>query len=616
MARFGFCAGTYQAISPNINAELAMNLYPETAASPNARSGVALLQKEGLSLYASLPAGSGQSILGDFTVLGRSFTVGVVLASNSMHLYEILGNNTLADLGPLGPPVTSAPAIWAWNPNQLVFTVGGTGAIYVFALKTAGSLTAGQIFTVLPSMLNGPAITVWYLQGFFITVLQNSNQIQVSNLLDGTVWLAINAASVSDFPDNIIGMAVNQLAVWFFGQKATVPYYNSGALFPLAPIPGAYVEEGAIAPYAISKLDNTLLWLGGNIDQGTGIAYRMNGYTPQRISNHDLETEWQSYPTLADAISFTYQIRGHKFWEIYFPSSGAASCVFDIATNQWHRRGTWDAKLSKFTGHKANCHTFNFGLHLVGDPTSGNIYSMSGASLTDNGTPIRRVRRAPYIAKEHENEYHRKLELLCETGLATAIAAPSEAPTTLWLADKNGGVWGFEITDAGTVTAGLPAPQGQQPSIPILADNANQTTFWKLTSTLGGIILPVTIAYGRKDTAQVPMATNNTFLDTALQVTNAGAIVVVAPQPHLREPLLEMRYSDDGGHTWSNVKTAGLGLTGEYRKRVQWRRLGKSRHRIYEIACSDPVSLRIVDAFINDPQEAQERYGEQMRKQA
>ena len=168
----------------------------------------------------------------------------------------------------------------------------------------------------------------------------------------------------------------------------------------------------------------------------------------------------------------------------------------------------------------------------------------------------------------------------------------------------------------GTVTAGLPAPQGQQPSIPILADNANQTTFWKLTSTLGGIILPVTIAYGRKDTAQVPMATNNTFLDTALQVTNAGAIVVVAPQPHLREPLLEMRYSDDGGHTWSNVKTAGLGLTGEYRKRVQWRRLGKSRHRIYEIACSDPVSLRIVDAFINDPQEAQERYGEQMRKQA
>src|SRR5882724_1204620 len=122
MARFAFCSGTFQSISPNINAELAMNVYPEVAASPNARSAVALLQKEGLAIFASLPAGSGQSILGDFTFSGRTFTVGVVLASNSMHLYEVLANKTLVDLGPLGAPVSNAPAIWAANPNQVVFT--------------------------------------------------------------------------------------------------------------------------------------------------------------------------------------------------------------------------------------------------------------------------------------------------------------------------------------------------------------------------------------------------------------------------------------------------------------------------------------------------------------
>lgn len=615
MARFAFCSGTFQSISPNINAELAMNVYPEVAASPNARSAIALLQKEGLALFGSLPAGSGQSILGITTFLGRTFTVGVVLASNSMHLYEVLMNKTLVDLGALGAPVSNAPAIWAANPNQLAFTVGGTGAIYVLGLKTAGTLAAGQIFTVKSSDLNGPAITVWYLQGFFVTALQNSNQIQVSNLEDGTMWLAINATQISDFADRIVAMAVNQLAVWFFGEKSTVPYYNSGALFPLAPIPGALIEEGAAAAYGIAKLDNTILFIGANVDQGIGIAYRMNGYTPQRISNHDVETAWQSYPTIADAISFAYQIRGHKFWETYFPTANA-TWRYDISTNHWHQLGTWNPQTSLFTAHKANCHTFNFGLHLVGDPFSGNIYSMSPANLTDNGAPIRRVRRAPYIAKEHENDFHRRLELLCETGLASAIAAPSDAPSTLWLADANGGVWGFGITDAGTVTAGVPAPAGQLPSTPILSDNVDQTTFWKLTSTLGGIIQPVNISYGRRDTAQYAMATNNTFMDTALQLNKSGVISVVPPQPHLREPVVEMRYSDDGGHTWSNVKTAGLGFTGDYRKRVIWRRLGKSRNRIYEIACSDPVSLRMVDAFINGPKDAQERGVEQMRKQA
>jgi hypothetical protein len=59
-----------------------------------------------------------------------------------------------------------------------------------------------------------------------------------------------------------------------------------------------------------------------------------------------------------------------------------------------------------------------------------------------------------------------------------------------------------------------------------------------------------------------------------------------------------------------------MGLTGEYRKRVLFRRLGKSRNRAYRVVISDPINPRLVDAFVNDPQESVERMSDQLRKMA
>lgn len=79
----------------------------------------------------------------------------------------------------------------------------------------------------------------------------------------------------------------------------------------------------------------------------------------------------------------------------------------------------------------------------------------------------------------------------------------------------------------------------------------------------------------------------------------------LGPQPPLldgdgnaRGPILNMRYSDDGGKTWSSERSADCGQAGEYAKRVRFLRLGRARDRIYEINMSDPVPWRIVDAFL------------------
>lgn len=64
-------------------------------------------------------------------------------------------------------------------------------------------------------------------------------------------------------------------------------------------------------------------------------------------------------------------------------------------------------------------------------------------------------------------------------------------------------------------------------------------------------------------------------------------------------PMMALRWSDDGGHTWSNEYWSEMGRIGAYGTRVVWRRLGmtlKLRDRVYEISGTDPVKITIVGA--------------------
>lgn len=57
-----------------------------------------------------------------------------------------------------------------------------------------------------------------------------------------------------------------------------------------------------------------------------------------------------------------------------------------------------------------------------------------------------------------------------------------------------------------------------------------------------------------------------------------------------------LRWSDDGGHKWGNEHWRSLGKLGETFHRVIWRRLGRSRDRVYEISGTDPNKVTILGA--------------------
>ena len=62
------------------------------------------------------------------------------------------------------------------------------------------------------------------------------------------------------------------------------------------------------------------------------------------------------------------------------------------------------------------------------------------------------------------------------------------------------------------------------------------------------------------------------------------------------DPQAMLRWSNDGGSTWSNEYWTSIGLIGRYKNRAIWRRLGMARDRVFEVVVSDPINAVIISA--------------------
>jgi hypothetical protein len=83
----------------------------------------------------------------------------------------------------------------------------------------------------------------------------------------------------------------------------------------------------------------------------------------------------------------------------------------------------------------------------------------------------------------------------------------------------------------------------------------------------------------------------------SLQLESESGVGLIVGQGN--DPQAMLRWSDDGGHTWSNEHWKSMGAIGQYGYRTIWRRLGmtqKLRDRVYEVSGTDPVKIAIMGA--------------------
>ena len=487
--------------SVNAAANRMINLFPEMV--PEAGKQPAFLNRApGLRRLATVGTGPIRGLWAP-QITGSD---GYVVSGNGLYRIDTSFNTTF-----LGTIDGTGPVSIADNGTQIFIAANPNGYIY--------NMSTGAFAPIGDPDFPGAA-TVGYLDGYFVFNEPNSQKVWVTSLLDGTSVDPLDFASAEGAPDQLLSVNVDHREAWLFGTSTVEVWYNAGtADFPLQRIQGAFNELGCAAVYSVAKLDNTLFWLGSDA-RGNGIVYRASGYRGERISTHAVEFAIQNYSVISDAVAYSYQQEGHKFYVLTFPAANA-TWVYDTITGAWHERAGWDN--GRFTRHRSNCQ-MNFNNEIiVGDYQNGNIYAFDLDVYVDNDQPqkwLRSWRALPTGTNTLRRTAHHSLQLDCETGVGTGASSDNQ----------------FELL----METGEP-----------------------LLTELG---LPLLLAD--------PVATGS-------------------------DPQAMLRWSDDGGHTWSREHWSSMGQIGQFGHRTFWRRLGmtqKIRDRVYEVSGTDPVKITIMGA--------------------
>ena len=65
-----------------------------------------------------------------------------------------------------------------------------------------------------------------------------------------------------------------------------------------------------------------------------------------------------------------------------------------------------------------------------------------------------------------------------------------------------------------------------------------------------------------------------------------------------QDPQVMLRTSNDGGHVFSTERWAAAGAIGAFKTRVMWRRIGRSRDRVFQVAYSEPTPWRLINFYL------------------
>jgi len=416
----------YVARSVNAADNRMVNLFPEIV--PEAGKEPAFLNRApGLKFLATIGNGPIRGLWAFSPQDGVAFVV------SGTELYKIDNSYTSTLLGSVAG---SGPVSMSDNGTQLFIAANGPSYIYNNTKGAFGQITDPDF----PG-----AVTVCYLDGYFVfNELNNSQNMWVTSLLDGTSIDPLEYKPTDASPDGLVAVVSNFREVWAFGTNSIEVWYDSAATdFPLDRIQGAFNELGCAAPFSIAKMDNGLFWLGRD-RRGQGIVYRANGYTGQRISTHAIEWQIQQYGDISDAIAYTYQQDGHSFYVLIFPT-GNATWVYDAATEAWHERAGWIN--GDFIRHRSNCQMAFNNQVVVGDFENGNLYAFDLDVYADNGNIqkwLRSWRALPTGQNNLKRTSHHTLQLDCESGVGLNLGQGSDPQIMLRWSDDAGHTWSNE----------------------------------------------------------------------------------------------------------------------------------------------------------------------------
>ena len=396
MVAIPLTSGAYTAQSRTSNSQRCVNLYPEfNPPSTNPVFPVTHYPRPGLKSLSTPPvAGHGRCLYGA--------TNGDLYAVVDQAVYYIDPDFKFHLIGNLLTDAVT-PASMADNGKQAIIVDGSNFGYQV--------MLAGRTFTQIddPNFLG--SVRADFLDSFIILNKPNSNIWYCTTSAVITPFNALYFGIKTAWPDNVLCVVAIEGEVYVFGPKKSEVWYNAGAYpFPFQLFPGNIIEHGCAAAYSPAKIDVNVFWLSQS-PEGDRMVMQGNAQNvAQRVSNHAIEAEWRTYPRIDDAIGCAYQLSGHFFYMIHFPTADK-TWVFDatLATQlgtsdaAWHEDNWVDTNGILHRARNAFC-AFAYGKNLSLDWATGALYQIDPQTTIDNvngvQVPIPLIRSFPHQANE------------------------------------------------------------------------------------------------------------------------------------------------------------------------------------------------------------------------
>ena len=394
MIKLPLVGPAYKMQSQSISCQNCINWYPQTIEYPNGSRVAALMPTPGLKkIFTS-----------DLTVTRCLYVLsnGALLAVIGKKLYH--SKATKFELIEVGL-ISALGTVRIADNGQVAIIVNGT---YTYAL---------DLKTLELTRLSGSTIPrsthVLFLDGRFVVNKANTGQFYWSDLYSTQVN-ALSYATAESSPDDITAIITFNRELWLFGAQSVERYYGSGSSnAPFARLSGGAMAFGCLAPDSIVSLSTGVIWLGVSEFGGNQIVMSAGGI-PERISTHALEEEISSFTKTSDASAYAYQMEGHVFYVISFPSANVTYC-FDVSTGLWHQR-SFANEQGLHERHRSQHHAYFNNMHIVGDYRNGKLYQLDNNTFTDDSELILRERTAQAVITDKKLARFNKLEIVCETG--------------------------------------------------------------------------------------------------------------------------------------------------------------------------------------------------------
>jgi hypothetical protein len=355
-----------------------VNWIPVIAEQPGTTSPILLRGVPGYAPVYSPLQTAGLPVRGGYDADG----FGVVVIGQRLYKFDATDN--LLDLGTI-PGIQRV----SFSHNQVaggvqIAIANGTGG-YVYD-------TSNSTFQQITDDAFPGARTFGYLDSYIIGVEPGGNYWFVSALADATSYSTLDRYQAESEPDRIMTALVSHSDVVILGARTTEFWFDAGTQTDtFQRRDGTGFEIGCSSSFAAVNLDNTVYWRGND-----GSAYRLAGYTPERISTGPVEQAWARCDP-SQCYAMTYVDRGHKI--VYFTHPDGETFGFDAATQLWHRRQSY-----RMNRWRPSC-LFNYsGKWYAGDFTNGSIALLDWGWNTENGQPLI-AERSTTVIQDDRNRF-------------------------------------------------------------------------------------------------------------------------------------------------------------------------------------------------------------------